>query len=81
MFQRLELLKKRTKESVFEAKKGKTFVTPGNRSYQFDYRKEWRKYIIILMYKGIYMQVSEVDYNRIDTDILLKSIDNETNFN
>lgn len=77
MFQRKEIGQYRSKQSVFEVKKGRTFVTPQNRSYQFDYRKEGAKYIIILNYKGLNMQVSEVDYNTIDTDILLQSMDNE----
>ena len=71
MFQKSEVGKKRSKLSVLEAKKGGTFVTPQNRSYQFDFEKVGRKYIIIIIYKGERMQVSEVDYNRIPTDELL----------
>lgn len=75
MLQRSEIGRKRSKQSVYDAKKGKTFVTPQNRSYQFDYRIEGRKYIVILCYNNQRMQVSEVDYNRIDTDTLLKSME------
>ena len=65
------------KDQILDARKGRTWVTPKNREYQIDRRKEGRKYIIILIYKGNRMQVSESDYNLIPTDTLLDAIEKE----
>lgn len=59
------------KEEVLNAKAGRTFVTPKNREYTFDYRREGSKYIFILGYLGKRMQVRESDFNRQNTDDLL----------
>jgi len=74
--ERSEIGKYRTKESVLKAKVGSTWITPNNREYQIEYRKEGRKYIIILLYRGGRMQVSETDFNNTPTDILLQAMDN-----
>ena len=66
------------KEDVLNAKVGRIFVTPKNNEYTFNYKKEGRKYIFIISYKGYNMQISESDFNRtpIDTliDVMKKSI-------
>lgn len=77
MIQVNQIGKYRKKDSVLEAKRGETFVTPENREYIFDYRKEGRKYIFTLTYRGQKIQVSETDYNTTPMDTILKTIDNE----
>lgn len=79
MFQASEVGKRRSKLSVMEAKKGRSFMTPQNRSYVFDFEKIGNKYMVILIYKEQRMRVSEVDYNRTNTDVLLSAIDKEIN--
>jgi hypothetical protein len=64
------------KESVLLAKKGKTFVTPQNRTYVFDYEKIGNKYMFILCYNGYRMQVKEADFNRSNIDDLLAIMHN-----
>jgi hypothetical protein len=64
------------KENVLLAKKGKTFVTPQNRTYVFDYKKTGNKYMFIICYKGYRMQVKETDFNRSDIDDLLSVMEN-----
>ena len=63
--------KYRKKEAVLDAKKNRTWVTPQNKEYQFDYRKEGRSYIFILIYNGLKMQIKESDYNKHSIDDLL----------
>jgi len=77
MFQASEVGKRRSKLSVLEAKRGSTFVTPQNRRYGFDFEKVGNKYMVILIYREQRMRVTEVDYNRINTDVLLSAIDKE----
>lgn len=60
------------KEEVLNAKVGRIFVTPKNNEYTFNYRKEGRKYIFIISYKGYNMQVSESDFNRTPIDTLIE---------
>lgn len=69
--------KKHKKEEVFQAQRGKSYVTPEGREYSFDYRKEGRKYIIILIYRGQRMQVKEPVFNMTPTDTLLEAMENE----
>jgi len=66
-----------SKYEYFEAKKGRTFITPQNKTYVFDFRTEGRKYIIILNYMGYKMQVSESDFNLTNIDDLLNCISKE----
>lgn len=75
MFQRVDLKRPKGKETVFLAKKGKTFVTPENREYVFDYKKEGNKYTILLTYKGQRYQMSEKDFFAFTTDKLLKKME------
>jgi hypothetical protein len=77
MLQAKEIGKKRSKVSVLDAKKGRTFVTPKNRSYIFDYKKVGNKYIFIIEYKDYRMQVDESTFNRTDIDILIDAMQNE----
>jgi len=67
------------KDEVLNAKRGRVFVTPKNRNYTFDYRKEGRKYIFIISHNGYRMQMSESDYNRNDIDTLIDVMLNEIN--
>ena len=56
------------KEDVLNSKKGKIFVTPNNESYIFDWEKRGRKYVFIIEYKGIRMQVLESIFNTTPID-------------
>lgn len=67
------------KDDMLNAKAGKTFVTPDNKEYVFTYRKEGRKYIFIIEYKGNKMQVSEYDFNTHSIDSLISTIERELN--
>jgi hypothetical protein len=67
------------KDDFLDAKVGRTFVTPLNREFIFNYRKEGRKYIFILTYRGHNMQVKESDFNLTPIDDLLMIMDNELN--
>jgi hypothetical protein len=75
----MQYFKNRTpnKLAVLEAKNGKTFITHNNKEYIFSFRKEGRKYIFIIEYKGLKMQVSESCFNITDTDTLLEAIEKE----
>ena len=64
------------KDDVLQAKAGRTFVTPENRSYIFDYTKHGNKYIFIIEYKNHRMQIKESDFNRTNIDDLLTIMDN-----
>jgi len=72
MIQINQIGKYHRKDTLLDAKKGRTFVTPKNKEYQFDYRKEGRSYIFILIYDGKRMQIKETDYNRHSIDELLE---------
>jgi hypothetical protein len=63
------------KDDVLMAKVGKTFVTPKNKEYIFDFLKEGRKYIFIINYLGYRMRISESDFNNTNIDDLLCSIE------
>lgn len=67
------------KDDVLNSKIGKCFISPNNKEYSFDYRKEGRKYIYIIIYMGFRMQISESYYNRTNIDILLNSMENSIN--
>lgn len=56
-------------------KAGRTFVTPSNKEYIFDFIIEGKKYIFIINYLGYKMRISENDFNTTDIDILLQSIE------
>ena len=79
MFQSKEIGKKRSKVSVLDAKKGRTFVTPKNRSYIFDQKKVGNKYIFIIEYKDYRMQVDESTFNRTDIDTFIEVMQKEIN--
>lgn len=68
--------KRPKKDEVLNAKVGKTFVSPQNKSYSFDYEKRGNKYIYIIIYKGERMQVAESDFNKTPIDVLLTAIEN-----
>jgi hypothetical protein len=70
-----EVGKYRKKDDVLNAKKGRTFVTPKNKEYKFDWKKVGNKYIFIIDYKGHKMQVPEADFNRTPIDSLLSAMD------
>ncbi len=63
------------KDSVLMAKSGRTFVTPNNKQYVFDFIKEGRKYIFVINYFGHKMRISESDFNRANIDDLLGSME------
>ena len=65
------------KDEVLNAKVGKTFVTPENKKYTFDYRKEGRRYIFIIGYNGYNMQVTEAVYNLHSIDVLINAMQKE----
>lgn len=69
----------RKKDDVLNAKVAKIFVTPNNKEYVFSYRKEGRKYIFIIEYKGHKMQVREHDFNTLPIDSLISTIERELN--
>jgi len=59
------------KEEFLNGYKGRTFVTPKNKEYVFDYTKEGNKYIFIIGYQGKRMQIRESDFNKHKIDDLL----------
>lgn len=63
------------KESVLLAKKGKTFVTNNNKTYQFDYEKIGNKYHFIICYLDKRWRMTESDFNRHSMDDILNSIE------
>lgn len=67
---------KPNKLAVLTTKQGKTFVTPNNKQYIFDFEKRGNKYIFIIEYKGKRMQVSEKDFNTTNIDDLIKAMEN-----
>ena len=69
------------KDDVLIAKSGKTFVTPNNKEYIFDFIKEGRKYIFIINYLGYKMRINESDFNRTNIDDLLCSIEKSIQVN
>lgn len=65
------------KEVVLNAKKGRTFVTPMGKEYQFDYeRVSKNSYHFIILYKDKRWRMKESEFNRSDIDSLLISIEN-----
>jgi hypothetical protein len=79
MIQYNQVGKYKSKQSVLDAKKNRTFITPKGRTYMFDYFKDGRKYIFTLIYKGIRMNIKESDYNLTDIDDLIDAIIKEIN--
>ena len=75
MKQHNQIGKRYRKLEILEAKKGRTFVTPNNKEYQFDFIKEGNKYTFVIIYKGNRMRMSESDFNRTNIDSLLNSIE------
>jgi hypothetical protein len=65
---------KTRKEDILNAKANKTFITPLNREYIFNYRKEGNKYIYIISFEGNSMQIKESDFNLNKIDILIDAI-------
>jgi len=63
------------KDELLNAKAGKTFITPNNKKYIFDFTKEGRKYIFIINYLEYKMMISESDFNKTNIDDLLSSIE------
>jgi|GEM_PF-3773368 len=75
MKQHNQIGKYTNKEEVLMAKAGKTFVTPKNKEYIFDFLKEGRRYIFVINYLGYKMRIKENDFYRTDIDDLLCSIE------
>jgi len=75
MKQRSQIGKYIRKEDVLNAKTGREFVTPNNKSYTFNYSKEGAKYTFIITYKGHNMRISESDFNRTPIDSLLQTME------
>ena len=65
---------KTRKEDILNSKANKTFITPLNREYIFNYRKEGNKYIYIISFEGNSMQIKESDFNLIKIDSLIDAI-------
>jgi len=63
------------KEDVLMGKKGRTFVTPQNKEYIFDFEKIGSKYHFIIVYMGKRCRMNESDFNRIPIDNVLNSIE------
>ena len=64
------------KDELLNAKVGRTFVTPKNNQYTFNYRKEGRKYIFIIGYKEYNFEIVECAYNLLEVDNLIESVKN-----
>ena len=76
MKQHNQVGKYRSKDSVLDAKVGKTIVLPSGKEYQFkEYRKEGRRYIFVITYKGNHCQILESDFNRTDMEVFLTQAD------
>lgn len=75
MKQANQIGKKTKKEQLFQAYAGRTFVTPCNKSYVFNYDKLGNKYTIVIGYMGQNWRISESDFNRNDIDVLLNGIE------
>lgn len=75
MKQHNQIGKYTTKEEIIKAKNGKTFITPNNKEYVFNYMKQGNKYTFILTYLEHKMRISETDFNRINIDELLSTIE------
>ena len=69
------------KDDVLMAKAGRTFVTPNNKEYIFDFIKEGRKYIFVINYLSYKMRINESDFNRTNIDDLLCSIEKSIQVN
>jgi hypothetical protein len=63
------------KDDILNSKCNKTFVTPNNKEYTFNYRKEKRSYIFIINYKGYNCQIKESEFNTSNIDDILNSMD------
>ena len=74
------MAKYQKKDDVLMAQSGRTFVTPSNKEYVFDFIKEGRKYIFVINYLGYKMRINESDFNRTDIDNLLCSIEKSIQF-
>ena len=65
---------KTRKEDILNAKVNKTFITPLDREYIFNYRKVGNKYIYIISFENNSMQIEESDYNLNKIDVLIDAI-------
>lgn len=63
------------KDNFLTAYAGKTFITPNNKEYIFDFIKEGRKYTFIINYLGYKMRINESDFNRTNIDDLLTAME------
>ena len=64
------------KDEVLNGKVGRTFLLPCGKEYQFkEYRKEGRRYIFVITYKGNHCQILESDFNRTDMEVFLTQAD------
>lgn len=77
MKQHNQIGKRPKKEELLNALKDRVWISPKNREYQFDWSKIGRKYTFILCYKGIRMQLSEVDYVNTPIDQLIDAMETE----
>lgn len=81
MIQHNQIGKRKKKEDLLDAKKGRTFVTPQNRSYTIlDWKKESNKYFLTLQFEGKDFQISEKDFNKFDTDTMLSQLTDINSF-
>ena len=80
MIQHNQVGKYTKKEEVLKAKLGGTYILPSGRSYEFtEYRKEGRRYIFVITYKGRRFQIKESDYNLVDLDRSFIQLDKDIN--
>lgn len=75
MIQHNQVGKYKRKDAILDAKRGKTFVTPKNKSYVFDYTKRGAKYIYVVIYAGHRMQILESDFTKVSIDDLLDAME------
>lgn len=75
MKQHNQVGKKFSKDSILDAKVGRTFTSPSGKEYGFDYTKIGRKYTFVLIYKGARMQMTESQWNTSSIDQLIESIE------
>ncbi len=67
--------KYKKKESVLDARKGRTYLTPLNNQYTFiDYKKQGRQYVFKIEYKGKMYEISEKDYMHYTQDYILSKL-------
>ena len=78
MIQHNQVGKYRKKDTVLDAKVGRTFVLPSGKSYEFtEYRKEGRRYIFVITYKGCRCQISESYFCKMDIEQFLTQMETD----